>query len=107
MEEPSSNFLDNNNTYIFIKKELGYLYIYLNKKNRLLIKQEEILFNTKAETYIAKLINNFNINIYIPATLPIINTVNKKTKLLNFSKKIIIYIIDIEGKVYTLNFNKV
>ena len=41
-EEPSSNSLDNNNaysdlnnsnTYISIKKELGYLYVHLNKKN--------------------------------------------------------------------------
>ena len=41
-EEFSSNFLNNNNarsnlddsdTYTFVKKELGYLYVYLNKKN--------------------------------------------------------------------------
>ena len=31
-KELSNNFLDNNNTYIFIKKELGYLYIHLNKQ---------------------------------------------------------------------------
>ena len=65
------------------------------------------MFNTKAKTYITKLINNFNTNIYILTTLPIINRASKKAKLLGFSKRIIIYTINIEGETYTLNLNKV
>jgi len=65
------------------------------------------LFNTKAETYIAKLINDFNTGIYILAFLLLINTANKKATPLGFSKKIIIYTIDIKGEIYTLNLNKV
>ena len=32
-EESSSNFLDNNDIYIFVKKKLKYFYAYLNRKN--------------------------------------------------------------------------
>ena len=99
--------MNNNNTRTFIKKELKYLYIYLNKKNRLQIKQKGTLFNTKAKTYIAKLINDFNTSIYIPASLPLINTVSEEVTPLNFSKRIIIYTIDTKGETYTLNFSKV
>ena len=83
-EESSSNFLDNNNahsdlddsdTHIFAKKESGYLYIYLNRKNQSPIKQEGILFNIKAKTHITKSIDDFNTGIYIPASLPLLNIV--------------------------------
>ena len=99
--------LNNGDTHIFTKKKLGYLYIHLNKKNQLLIRQGGILFNIKAETYITKSINNFNTGIYILASLPLINTVNEKAIPLGFSKKTIIYTINIEGEIYTLNLNKV
>ena len=90
----------------YARKKLSYLYIYLNRKNRLLIKQEGILFNTRAETYIAKLINGFNTGIYIPASLLLINTVSRKATPLGFSKRIIIYTIDIE-ETHILNLSKV
>ena len=115
-EESSSDSLDNNNarsnlddsdTYIFIKKELGYLCVHLNRKNRSLIKQEGILFNTKAETHITKSIDDFNTNIYIPASLPLINIVSGEATPLSFSKRTIIYAINTEGETYTLNFSKV
>ena len=32
-KESSSDFLDNNNTHTFIKKELGYFCAHLNRKN--------------------------------------------------------------------------
>ena len=65
------------------------------------------MFNTKVETYIAKLIDDFNTSIYILVTLLIINIVSGEAKLFNFSERIIMYIINIEGKIYTLNLNKV
>ena len=49
----------------------------------------------------AKLINNFNTNIYIPAFLPLINIISKEGTPLSFSKRIIIYTIDIE-EIYIL-----
>jgi len=98
--------LDDNNARIFAKKELGYLYIHLNRKNQSLIKQEGILFNTRAETYIIKLINDFNIGIYVPASLPLINTVSGEATPLGFGKRIIIYAID-TGETHTLNLSKV
>ena len=99
--------LNNSNAYIFAKKKLGHLYIYLNKKNQSPIKQEEILFNTGAETYITKSINNFNISIYILVTLLLINIVNRQAKPLSFNKRIIIYTINTKGEIYILNLNKI
>ena len=32
-DDNAYNNLNNSNTHIFVKKELGYLYIYLNRKN--------------------------------------------------------------------------
>ena len=69
------------------KKELKYFYIHLNKKNQLLIKQEGILFNIRAKTYITKLINDFNTSIYILVFLLLINIVNKKATPFSFSKR--------------------
>ena len=66
-----------------------------------------MLFNTKAKTYITKLINDFNTSIYIPASLLLINIVSRKAILLSFSKKIIIYIINTKRETHILNFNKV
>ena len=66
-----------------------------------------MLFNIKAETYIAKSINDFNISIYILVTLLLIDMVGRQAKLLSFNKRIIIYIIDIKGETHTLNFSKV
>ena len=68
--------------------------------------QEGILFNTRVKTHIAKLINDFNTSIYIPASLPLINIVSGEAIPLNFSKRIIIYIINIEKEMYILNLNK-
>ena len=65
------------------------------------------MFNIKAKTYITKLINNFNTSIYILASLPLINIVSKEAILLKFGKRIIIYTIDTEEEIYTLNLNKV
>ena len=115
-EKSSSNSLDNNNAYsnldnsdthIFTKKELGYFCVYLNKKKKSLIKQGGTLFNTRVETYITISINDFNISIYILATLLLINTVGGQAKPLSFSKRTIIYTIDIKEKTYTLNLSKV
>ena len=71
-----------------------------------MIKQEGILFNSKAKTYIAKSINDFNTGIYIPASLLLINIVSGEAMLLGFGKRIIIYTIDI-GETHTLNLSKV
>ena len=99
--------LDNSDTYIFAKKKSGYLCVHLNRKNRSLIKQEGILFNTRAETHIAKSINNFNTGIYVPASLPSIDTVSGEATLFSFGKRTIIYIIDIKKEMHTLNLNKI
>ena len=64
------------------------------------------MFNTGAETYITKSINNFNTGIYVPASLPLINIISGQAKPFGFGKKIIICAIDI-GKMYTLNLSKV
>jgi len=64
------------------------------------------LFNTGAETYITKSINNFNTGIYVPVSLPLIDIISGQAKPLGFGKKIIICAIDI-GKMYTLNLSKV
>ena len=64
------------------------------------------MFNIKAKTYIAKSINNFNTGIYILASLPLINTVSGEATPLGFSKRTIIYAIDIKGETYILNLSK-
>ena len=69
--------------------------------------QEGILFNTRVKTHIAKLINDFNTSIYIPASLPLINIVSGEAIPLNFNKRTIIYTINTKGETYTLNFSKV
>ena len=92
---------------MFVKKELGYLYIHLNKKNQSQIKQEGILFNTKAKTHIAKSINDFNTGIYIPASLPLIDIASKEATLLGFGKRTIICTINTKKETHTLNFSKV
>ena len=66
-----------------------------------------MLFNIKAETYIAKLINDFNTSIYIPVSLPLINIVSREATPLSFSKRIIIYILDTKRETHILNLNKV
>ena len=71
-----------------------------------MIKQKGILFNTKAKTHIAKLINNFNTGTYVPASLPLINIVSGEATPLSFSKRTIIYTIDI-GETHMLNLSKV
>ena len=64
------------------------------------------MFNTRAETYIAKSINDFNTSIYILISLLLINTVSREATPLGFSKRIIIYATD-TGETYTLNLSKV
>ena len=92
---------------MFVKKELEYLCVYLNRKNRLWIKQEGILFNIRAETHIAKLIDDFNTGIYVLASLPLIDIVSGEAMPLGFSKRTIICAIDTEGETYMLNLRKV
>ena len=65
------------------------------------------MFDTGAETHIAKSIDDFNTGIYTPATLPSINTAGKQAKPPGFGKRIIIYATDIKGEIYTLNLSKV
>ena len=64
------------------------------------------MFNIRAETHIAKSINNFNTGTYTPAILLLINTANGQVKPFDFSKKTIIYATNTKGKTYTLNLNK-
>ena len=64
------------------------------------------MFNTKAKTYITKSINDFNISIYIPASLPLLDTVGGQAKPLSFSKRTIIFTTD-TGETHTLNLSKV
>ena len=64
------------------------------------------MFNTKAKTYIAKSIDDFNTGIYILASLPSLDTVGGQAKPLSFSKRTIIYIIN-TGETHTLNLSKV
>ena len=104
--ESGSNSLDNKDSCRHAKKKLSYLYAYLKRKNRLPIKQEGTLFNTRAETYIAKSIDDFNTGIYVPASLPSLNTVGGQAKPLGFNKRTIIYVIDI-GETHILNLSKV
>ena len=73
----------------------------------MLIKQDRTLFNTDAETYIIKLINDFNASIYIPASLPAINITSEKARLLGFGKRTLICAINTNKKTYTLNLSKV
>ena len=65
------------------------------------------MFNIKAETHIAKSINDFNTGIYVLASLPLINIVSGEATPLKFSKRTIIYTIDTEGETHILNFNKI
>ena len=65
------------------------------------------MFNIRAETYITKLINDFNTGTYAPASLPLINIANKEATPLGFGKRIIIYATDTEGETHTLNLSKV
>ena len=65
------------------------------------------MFNTGAETYITKSINDFNTGIYALVSLPLINIASGEAMPLGFGKKIIIYATDTEGEIYTLNLSKV
>jgi len=65
------------------------------------------LFNIKAKTHIIKLINNFNTSIYVLVSLLLINIISKEITPLSFSKRIIIYAIDIKKEIYIFNLNKV
>jgi hypothetical protein len=80
---------------------------HLNKKNQSLIKQDKTLFNTDAETHIAKLINDFNASTYTPVSLLIINTASKKARLLSFDKRTLICVTNTNKETYTLNLSKV
>jgi len=53
------------------------------------------------------LIDDFNTGIYILAFLLLINIISGEATPLGFGKRIIIYAIDIEGELHTLNFSKV
>ena len=86
------------------KKDLSYYYVHLNK-NRSLI-EYSTLFDTGAEIYITWLIKEFNTSIYILVSLLLINIVSREVTSLSFSKRIIIYTIDIE-EIYTLNLSKI
>ena len=53
------------------------------------------------------MIDDFNTGIYVPASLPLIDTVSGEATPLNFGKRTIIYAIDTEGETHMLNFSKV
>ncbi len=65
------------------------------------------MFDTGAETHIAKSIDDFNTGIYAPVSLPLIDTASGEATPLSFGKRIIIYATDTEGEIYTLNLSKV
>jgi hypothetical protein len=53
------------------------------------------------------LINDFTISIYISASLPAIDTVSEEARLLGFSKRTLICVINTDKETYTLNLSKV
>jgi len=65
------------------------------------------LFNIGVKTHITKSIDDFNTSIYILTSLLLINIASKEITPLGFGKRIIIYVINIEGETYMLNFSKV
>ena len=65
------------------------------------------MFDTGAETHIAKSIDDFNTGTYALAFLPLIDTASGEATPLGFGKRIIIYATDTKGKMYTLNLSKV
>jgi hypothetical protein len=65
------------------------------------------LFNTGAETYIAKSIDDFNTGTYIPAFLLAINTASGEARPLGFGKRTLICAIDTDKETHTLNLSKV
>jgi hypothetical protein len=99
--------LDDKNSCKFGKKDSNYFCAHLNRKNRLLIKQDGTLFNTEAETHIAKSIDDFNAGIYTPASLPAIDTASEEARPLGFGKRTLIYVTDTDRETYTLNLSKV
>jgi hypothetical protein len=94
-------------TVVSSAKDSNYLCVYLNKKNRLLIKQDRTLFNIGAETYIVKSINNFNASTYTPASLLAIDTASEEARLLGFGKRTLICTTNTNKETYTLNLSKV
>jgi hypothetical protein len=88
-------------------RDSNYLCAHLNKKNRSSIKQDRTLFNTGAETHIAKSINDFTASIYTPASLPAIDTASEEARLLGFGKRTLICATDTNRETHTLNLSKV
>jgi hypothetical protein len=99
--------LDDKNSRKFGKKDSNYFCAHLNKKNRLLIKQDGTLFNIEAETHIAKSIDDFNAGIYTPASLLAIDIVSEEARPLGFGKRTLIYATDTNRETHTLNLSKV
>jgi hypothetical protein len=99
--------LDDKNSRKFGKKDSNYFCAHLNRKNRSLIKQDGTLFNTGAETHIAKSIDDFNASTYTLVSLPAINTANKKARPLGFGKRTLICATNTDEETHTLNLSKV
>jgi hypothetical protein len=71
------------------------------------IKQDRTLFDTGAETHIAKSINDFNAGTYTPASLPAIDTASEEARRLGFGKRTLICATDTDRETHTLNLSKV
>ena len=65
------------------------------------------MFDTGAETHIAKSIDDFNTGIYALVSLLLIDTASGEATPLGFGKRTIIYATDTEGETHTLNLSKV
>ena len=78
---------------------------YLNKSS-VFIRDNSTLFDTRAETHIAKSINNIDARSYILANLLGIDIASREAKLLGFRKQTIICATD-SGETNTLKLSKV
>ena len=75
-------------------------------KSSVFIRDNSTLFNIRAETYIAKSINNIDARSYILANLPGIDIASREAKLLGFGKRTITCATD-SGETNTLKLSKV
>jgi hypothetical protein len=71
------------------------------------IKQDKTLFNTGAETHIAKSIDDFTAGTYTPASLSAIDTASKEARPLGFGKRTLICATNTDEETHILNLSKV
>jgi hypothetical protein len=71
------------------------------------IEQDRTLFDTGAETYIAKSIDDFNAGTYTLASLLAIDTASEEARLLGFGKRTLICATNTDGETHILNLSKV